>query len=55
LLHTLQGVAEVRNLLDRRYDDIESGRIKAIDGEAFFERLKQRGDELLARNTRDER
>ncbi len=31
-----------------RYDDIKSGRMKPIDGEAFFENLRQREDELLA-------
>jgi hypothetical protein len=34
-------VAEVRNMLDSRYDEIKSGRLKAIDGEAFFESLQQ--------------
>jgi predicted DNA-binding protein len=30
-------VATVRSMLDSRYDDIKSGRVKPIDGEAFFE------------------
>ena len=30
-------VAELRNLLDSRYDDIKSGRVKPLGGEAFFE------------------
>jgi hypothetical protein len=34
-------------LLDSRYDDVKSGRVKPIDGEAFFETLRQREDELL--------
>ncbi len=29
-------LAQVRATLDRRYDDIKSGRVKPIDGEAFF-------------------
>ena len=33
----LEEVAEVRKMLDSRYDDIKSGRVKPIDGEAFFE------------------
>ena len=33
-------VAELRNLLDRRYDDLKSGRVKTHDGEAFFEGLR---------------
>jgi len=43
----LQEVAEVRHTLDSRYDDIKSGRVKSVDGEAFFESLRQREDELL--------
>jgi predicted DNA-binding protein len=43
----LQEVTEVRHMLDSRYDDIKSGRVKPVDGEAFFESLRQREDELL--------
>lgn len=43
----LAEVAEVRNMLDSRYDDIKSGRVKAINGEVFFERLREREEELL--------
>ena len=43
----LTEVAEVREMLDGRYDDIKSGRVKPIDGEAFFAGLRQREDELL--------
>lgn len=42
-------VAEARNMLDTRYDDIKSGRAKPIDGEVFFESLRQREDELFKR------
>lgn len=42
----LSEVAEVRSMLDKRYDDIKSGRIKPIDGEAFFEDLRRREGEL---------
>ena len=45
----LSEVAEVRNMLDGRYDEIKSGRVKPIDGESFFEGLRQREDELLKR------
>jgi hypothetical protein len=34
-------------MLNSRYDDLKSGRVKPIDGEAFFEILRQREDELL--------
>jgi predicted DNA-binding protein len=40
-------VTEVRAMLDSRYDDIKSGRVKPIDGETFFEDLQQREVELL--------
>jgi predicted transcriptional regulator len=43
----LQEVTEVREMLDTRYDDIKSGRVMPIDGEAFFDSLRQRGDERL--------
>ncbi len=42
----LAEVAEVRGILDNRYDEIQSGRVKAIDGEAFFESLRRRESEL---------
>ena len=39
-------VAELRASLDSRYDDIRSGRVKSIDGEAFFEDLHRRENDL---------
>jgi predicted DNA-binding protein len=45
----LSEVAEVRNMLDGRYDDIQSGRIKPVDGEVFFENLRQHEEEILKR------
>jgi len=47
----LEEVAEVRETLDSRYDDVKSGRVKPIDGEAFFESLRQRENELLKRRS----
>ncbi len=47
-------VAELRNLLDTRYDDIKSGRVKPVDGEAFFEGLRLRESELSKRRLRKE-
>jgi hypothetical protein len=35
----LTEVAEVREMLDGRYDDIKSCRVEPIDGEAFFDSL----------------
>jgi predicted DNA-binding protein len=44
-------VAEIRGMLDRRYDEIKSGRVKSIDGEEFFEALRLRESELLKRRS----
>ena len=43
----LQEVMQVREMLDSRYDDIKNGRVEPVDGEAFFDNLRQREDELL--------
>lgn len=48
----LEELAAVRETLDSRYDDLKSGRVKPIEGEAFFERLRQREDDLLKRPPR---
>ena len=40
-------LAQTREMLDSRYDDLKSGRVKPIDGEEFFESLRLREDELL--------
>jgi predicted DNA-binding protein len=37
-------LADMREMLDGRYDDLKSGRVKPVDGEAFFEQLRQRED-----------
>ena len=47
----LAELAEVRQMLDGRYDDIKSGRVKPIDGEEFFESLRRREEELLKHRT----
>jgi predicted DNA-binding protein len=47
----LTEVAELRNLLDGRYDEIKSGSVQPIDGEAFFEDLRRRESELLKRRS----
>jgi len=43
----LEEAAQVREMLDSRYDNLKSGRVKPIDGQAFFDSLCQREDELL--------
>ena len=35
-------VSEVREMLDSRYDDIKSGRVKLVDGEEAFARLHEK-------------
>ena len=47
----LQELAHTQQMLDGRYDDIKSGRVKPIDGEDFFEILRQREEELLRRRS----
>ncbi len=48
----LQELARVRETLDSRYDDIESGRVTPIDGEAFFESLRQREELVLKKRSK---
>jgi hypothetical protein len=43
-------LAEVREILNSRYDDLKSSRVKPIDGEEFFESLRRREDELLKKH-----
>lgn len=43
----LEELAEVRGMLDRRYDNVKSGSTRPVNGESFFESLRQREDELL--------
>jgi hypothetical protein len=40
-------IAQTREMLDSRYDNLRSGKVKLIDGEAFFESLRQKEDEVL--------
>ena len=41
----LQELSETRSTLDRRYDDLKGGRVKAVDGAEAFRRLKRKSDE----------
>ena len=38
----LQELAEVRGTLDGRYDDLKSGRVKPVDGEEAFAKLRRK-------------
>ena len=40
----LEEVAAVRRTLDSRYDDLESGRVKPIDGEEAFRTLREKSE-----------
>ena len=37
-------LAHAREMLDRRFDDLESGRVKPIDGEEAYRRLLEKTD-----------
>jgi hypothetical protein len=43
----LDELTRVREMLDSRYNDIQSGRVVPITGEAFFDHLRQREEALL--------
>ena len=52
----VDGIApNAREMLNSRYDDLKSGRVKPIDGEEFFESLRRREDALLKKLHADER
>src|SRR5437868_6656385 len=38
----LQELSQVREMLDSRYDDLKSGRVKPVDGEDAFARLRRK-------------
>ena len=40
-------LAQTREMLASHYDDLKSGRVKPIDGEAFFESLRQSEDGIV--------
>lgn len=40
----IDDLPETRAMLDRRYDDIKSGRVKLIPGEEVFERLRRKSE-----------
>jgi predicted transcriptional regulator len=46
----LRELAEVRGILDGRYDDLRSGRVKPVDGEEAFSNLRRRSDARRARS-----
>ena len=38
----MEELTQLRGLLDSRYDDVKSGRVKPIDGEEAFARLRHK-------------
>jgi len=44
----LQELSEVRAMLDGRYDDLKSGRVKPVDGDEAFVKLRQKSKERRA-------
>ena len=40
----LEEVASLRKTLDSRYDDLKSGRVKTIDGEEAFRRMREKSE-----------
>jgi predicted transcriptional regulator len=41
----LQELAQVREEFDNRYDDLKSGRVKAVDGEEAFANLRRKSED----------
>jgi predicted DNA-binding protein len=46
----LEELAQLRGMLDSRYDDLKSGREHAIDGETALEGLRRKSQERRARS-----
>jgi predicted transcriptional regulator len=41
----LAELVQVRKMLDRRYDEIKSGRVEPIDGKEAFDRLRRKSED----------
>jgi len=46
----LQELGQVREMLDERYDDLRSGRVKAVDGDTAFADLRRKSEQRRARS-----
>lgn len=46
----LDDLAGTREMLNSRYDDIKSGRVKLIPGDEVFARLRQKSEALRAKS-----
>jgi predicted transcriptional regulator len=40
----LEELSQVRGILDSRYEDLKSGRVKPLDGEAAFTTLRKKSE-----------
>jgi len=45
----LEELSHLRSTLDNRYDDLKSGRVKAVDGEEAFAELRRKSEKRRAR------
>jgi len=46
----LHELAQVREVLDSRYDDLKSGRVKPVDGEKAFANLRRKSKDRRSRS-----
>ena len=46
----LRELSETREMLDSRYDDLKSGRVKTVDGETAFADLRRKSERRRARS-----
>jgi len=46
----LRELAQVRDLLDGRYDDIKSGRVQPLDGDEAFAKLRHKSKDRTNRS-----
>jgi predicted transcriptional regulator len=44
----LHEVTQIREMLDSRYDDLKSGRVKPVEGEQAFAKLRSKSKERRA-------
>jgi predicted DNA-binding protein len=44
----LEELSQLRGLLDTRYEDMKSGKVKHVDGEEAFARLRRKSEERHA-------
>ena len=44
-------LTQTREMLNSRYDDLKSGRVKPIAGEEFFDGLRRREEDLLTKQS----